>query len=77
MQQESVLKILTEVEHKFSKSITIKTLEFVPEDIDQAVCIVAKTNDFIPLPPLRKIVSLNPPFSLDLHKIKITNGIFA
>jgi predicted nicotinamide N-methyase len=36
MQQDSVLKILTEVEHKFSKAITIKTLEFVPEDIDQA-----------------------------------------
>lgn len=44
MQQESVLKILTEVEHKFSKSITIKTLEFVPEDVEQAVRITNKYN---------------------------------
>jgi hypothetical protein len=46
MQQDSVLKILTEVEHKFSKAITIKTLEFVPEDIDQAVRICTKYNIF-------------------------------
>lgn len=47
MQQESVLKILTEVEHKFSKSISIKTLEFVPEDVDQAVRIYIKYYIFI------------------------------
>jgi hypothetical protein len=47
MQQDSILKILTEVEHKFSKSISIKTLEFVPEDVEQAVRLSLNILEFI------------------------------